>query len=118
MNDRQNALSINQALSAYRSHADLLAARSNTKDPQEQIRLAPMEHRAYARERAAEDPFSAALTFPLLIPGYYAAKKSGLQDARTPASLEQVQQGFAGLGEGLGISGQRMLQQLMAYGRN
>jgi len=68
--------------------------------PQEmQGLLAPYEHRAYAREDIAERPWL-ALAYLLMVPGYQALKavRGG---ARTNPSLEQVKQGYIGVGEGL-----------------
>lgn len=118
MEQRLNALNMTQALNAYSTHADLLNARSKTKDPRVQAQLAPLEHRAFAREFATESPISAAVSLPFAIPLYTLSKKLGLQNSRTPGSMEQMTQGFRGLGEGLGIAGRSMLDQLSAFGRN
>ena len=75
----------------------------NAGDQQMQQQLEPFEHRAYARESVAENPLN-ALKFAFMIPGYQAAKASGILDSdasTTPASLDQVTQGFAGIGDGL-----------------
>ena len=85
------------------SHADLLMMRQNAT-PEMQKLLAPYEHRAYAREVVADSP-GKALSLGLLIPGYQMAKLVGAHSARTPASWEQLIQGYRGIGEGLGLSG-------------
>ena len=75
----------------------------NAGDQQMQQQLAPFEHRAYARESVAENPLN-ALKFAFMIPGYQAAKASGVLDSdasTTPASFDQVTQGFAGISDGL-----------------
>ena len=71
------------------------------KSRKEQAALAPFEHRAYAREFAQDRPLAAAISLPVAIPAYTAAKALGLTDARSPASLEEMKQGFKGLFEGL-----------------
>ncbi len=115
INDRQ----LMEMLSAYgpqSSHAALLGARSKTTDPRAQAHLAPLEHRAFAREFAQESPLKAAVSLPFAIPAYSMAKALGLQKARSPASVEEVMQGFAGLGEGLGHAGRGFLERLQNYG--
>ena len=82
------------------SWSDLLDLRRKTTDPEIQEALAPFEHRAYAREDVESNPEKAAL-YGMLIPGYQAAKAVGAIGARTQPSLEQMQQGFVGVYEGL-----------------
>ena len=115
--DTRTAQDFMKSLSAYSSHAELLGARSKTKDPKVQAQLAPLEHRAFAREFATESPVAAAVSLPFAIPAYSVAKALGLQKARSPASWEEMRQGFTGLGEGLGNAGQNMLNQLQTFGR-
>ena len=98
------------------AHSTLLSARGHTTDPRAQAHLAPLEHRAFAREYAQEAPLQAAVSLPFAIPAYSMAKALGLQKARSPASLEEVMQGFAGLGEGLGLAGKEFLGRLQNYG--
>ena len=63
--------------------------------------LAPHEHRAFAREWSQESPVAAGLSLPFAIPAYQLAKLLGLQDARTPASLDELFAGYHGLAEGM-----------------
>jgi len=62
--------------------------------------LGPMEHAAFAEEWTRENPLAA---IPLLfaIPGYTAAKKMGLTNARSPASMDEILQGYEGMMKGL-----------------
>lgn len=84
------------------SHADLYLKRAYAKTKAEQSKLAPYEHRAFAREFAEESPVKAAASLPFAIPAYTAAKALGLQKgARSSASLEEMKQAFKGLAEGL-----------------
>jgi hypothetical protein len=90
------------------SHAELYARREKARGPGEQKRLAAYEHRAFAREFAEESPVKAAVSLPIAIPLYSAAKALGVdkvfgtdESKRTPASMEEMKQGFLGLGEGL-----------------
>ena len=87
------------------SHGDLLMRRAELPDddPLQQL-IAPFEHRAFAREQAQTSPLSTAVTMPFMIPGYAMMKALGLQSGRTPASIEQVKQGYIGLHEGLKAS--------------
>lgn len=89
------------------SHSDLYMKRAYAKTRAEQDRLAPYEHRAFAREFAKESPLKAAASLPFAIPAYTAAKALGLQKARSGASLEEMRQGFMGLAEGLFTRGKR-----------
>lgn len=81
------------------SWSDLYQLRSKTKDPLQQALLAPYEHRAYAREQVAENPAMAPF-YAAAVPAYQAFK-SLYGTSRTPASLNQVTQGWTGVGEGL-----------------
>lgn len=87
---------------ARMSLAELTAARDTPGA--DQAKLGPYEHRAFAREAAAQEPLKSAVSLPFAIPAYSAAKALGLtgKDAQTsPASFEEMKQGFIGLGEGL-----------------
>jgi len=81
------------------SHSDLYRARNKYPDMQDQI--APYEHRAFAREWAQESPVMAGLSLPFAIPAYSIYKALGLSDARSQPSMEEIIQGYKGLGEGL-----------------
>jgi hypothetical protein len=63
--------------------------------------LAPLEHRAFAREFATESPVLAGISMPFAIPAYTAAKALGLTNARSPASLDELFAGYHGLAEGM-----------------
>jgi hypothetical protein len=75
-----------------------------TADPEANERIAPFEHRAYAREQVAENPLMAPV-YGAMIPGYqgYKALKNLVEPgaSRTHASLGQMVQSFQGVGEGL-----------------
>lgn len=85
---------------AAMSHAELYTKRAKAPKS-EQDRLAPLEHRAFAREFAQESPVKAAVSLPFAIPAYTAAKALGVTRARSGASIEEMKQGFIGLAEGL-----------------
>lgn len=95
--DRRGMLGLDLGTAA---HEDLYRARMGAA-PHEQGALAPAEHRAFAREFAAESPALAAVSLPFAIPAYSAAKALGLMKARTPASLDEVFAGYHGLAEGM-----------------
>ena len=87
---------------ANMSHADLLNLRNSLSDTDPRHKeLAPYEHRAFAREWAQESPLLASASLPFAIPAYTAAKALGAVSARSPASLDELTQGYRGLGEGL-----------------
>jgi len=80
------------------SHADLYNAR-NYVPREQQNKISPYEHRAFAREATAENPWMGvpiALATPL-----YQAYKAVDGRSRSRPSLDQVTQGFTGVGEGL-----------------
>lgn len=90
-------------VSAALSHAELynLRDKAGATNRLAQNFLAPMEHQAFAREFAKESPLLAAVSLPYAIPAYYAAKKLGLQKARSDPSWEEVKGGYTGLMQGL-----------------
>jgi len=79
-------------------HALLYNAR--TKVPKEQQNLiSPYEHRAFAREAVMEDPLMALPIAASVIP--YQLYKAIDGRSRSTPSIDQVLQGFMGVGEGL-----------------
>lgn len=85
-------------------HALLYQARNYAQGKDSQNRLSRFEHRAFAREAIPEDPLL-ALSLPFAIPGYQAYKAikgvAGDQKARSEGSMDQMLQGFVGVGEGI-----------------
>ena len=69
-------------------------------------RIAPYEHRAYAREQVTQNPLMAPV-YGMLVPGYLAMKMLTGPGRGTPASMDQLKQGLLGTGEGFlaGIKG-------------
>lgn len=92
---------------AQLKHAELLSMREGAPLDQ-QLQIAPFEHRAFAREAVQENPLM-ALSLPFAIPAYQ-AQKALMGGSRTPPSWEQVKQGYTGVGEGV----QGLLEQLKA----
>jgi soluble lytic murein transglycosylase-like protein len=82
------------------SHSTLFRQREGASTQEEQDRLAPYEHRAFAREAVAETP---ALAVPIAVatPLYQVAKLAGVERTRSKPSLKQVTEGYKGIGEGL-----------------
>lgn len=80
------------------SHALLYQARERIPREQQNL-ISPFEHRAFAREAIAENPLM-ALPIAASIPAYQLYK---LIDggSRSSPSIDQVLQGFIGVGEGL-----------------
>lgn len=86
---------------AQLSWPDLLELRKRAANQDEQDLLADYEHRAYAREQVAENPLM-ALPYAAMVPGYQALKLlRGGAGSRSRASLHQLGQGYAGIGDGL-----------------
>ena len=85
------------------SHSDLYRARALAKDPATQQALAPLEHRAFAREFVGDHPVIAA-GMPLASLGYWLGKRSGLIKSRTPADLDQVFGAVEGTLQGYGLT--------------
>lgn len=88
------------------SHEDLVRLRLNSPDDQElQQRIAPYEHRAFAREVTKDNPLM-AVPVGLATPMYQAKKYMErpfitAKPDDTPSSLEQLQQGYMGINDGL-----------------
>lgn len=85
-------------------HATLYRMRGQTKDPTLQDLLAAYEHRAFAREATAENPYL-SVPIALAAPLYQLAKLApqsltGMR-SRTSPSWGQLGQGLLGVGEGL-----------------
>lgn len=79
-------------------HALLYNAR--TKVPKEQQNLiSPYEHRAFAREATMENPLMALPIAAAVVP--YQLYKAIDGKSRSTPSIDQVLQGFLGVGEGL-----------------
>ena len=77
---------------------DLLYSTRSRVPKEQQNKIAPAEHRAFAREVVAEDPLM-AISLAAGIPAYQLYKT--IQGARSGPSLDQVTQGYAGIGDGL-----------------
>lgn len=84
------------------SHADLYRLRG-LSSPDEQVALAPLEHRAFAREYTQEHPVS-GYGVPLAALGYWLGKKTGAIKSRTPADLDQVFGAVQGTLQGYGLA--------------
>lgn len=84
------------------THAELFNVRANiSQDKETQAKAAPAEHRAFAREWTKENPMVAVPSLLAAIPLYSIAKATGIIKARSPASIDEVAEGYRGLMEGL-----------------
>ena len=94
------------------SHAQLSMMRDKlTGGSPEDISLAPLEHQAFAREWTQEHPLLAPASLAVAAPLYYLAKQPAMLALAqqlglvgpnaTPASLEQLQGSYSGIGQGL-----------------
>lgn len=88
-----------EAKLAASSHAELYARRNNATQ-EEQNKLAPYEHRAFAREAVADNPLM-AVPLAVAAPVYQASKALGMEQSRSEASTKQVTEAYKGIGEGL-----------------
>lgn len=88
-------------------HMELMALRKMyEKDKKLNVRLAPFEHQAFAREYTKENPVSGTLGIGAAIPLYALAKGAGFMSnggTATPASGAQMAGGYRGIAQGLGI---------------
>lgn len=80
-------------------HDQLLQMRKRAR-PEEQDLLAPLEHKAFAREYTRENPW-AAPGLAAAIPAYQLAKLFNLVKSRSKPSLDQMFAGYEGLFQGL-----------------
>lgn len=84
-------------------HATLYGARMKGSR-EDNIRLAPYEHQAFAREYVEANPITGPLGMAILTAGYTPAKALGIlgsDEKTTPASMDQMLGGFRGIGEGV-----------------
>ncbi|CAB4168669.1 hypothetical protein UFOVP580_8 [uncultured Caudovirales phage] len=92
---------------AAMSHSSLMAIRkAHEKNRALNVRLAPFEHQAFAREYVKENPISGTLGVGAAIPLYALAKGAGFMSnggTATPPSMAQMSAGFRGIGQGLGL---------------
>jgi len=90
------------------THAQLWSLRDAYKDdPKMQMRLAPYEHQAFAREFTKERPVLGPMSMAAAIPLYQLAKMGGMMTnggTATPPSLNQMVQSYKGVAQGLGLS--------------
>lgn len=78
-------------------HALLYQTRERVPKEQQGM-ISPYEHRAFAREVVQENPLM-AISLLAAIPAYQGYK--AVMGARSQPSLDQVLQGYAGVGDGL-----------------
>ena len=78
-----------------------------------QNELAPYEHRAMAREVVAEEPWK-AVSHALTIPLYQGAKLLKRTNSRSDPGLDQVIEGYRGIGEGLDLASAPIGKELAA----
>jgi len=85
-----------------RAFYDLVQARDAIpKDDPRQNVLGPREHGAYAEMRVRENPVFGLVEQLAAIPGYTAAKYAGLMGGRSKPSLDEMAEGYRGVGRAL-----------------
>lgn len=85
--------------SAYNRWRELLAQRREPGAEQEV--LGPFEHGAYAESRVREHPLYGVVEQLGAVPGYTLAKALRLQSGRSPASVDEMAEGYRGIGRGV-----------------
>ncbi len=82
----------------------MMARHALPPDDPQQAQVAPFEHRAWARERVAENPLLAP-AYAAMVPGYQLVKLvrsfGGDRGARTAPSMDQLAGGMTGIAEGV-----------------
>ena len=79
----------------------MIARKAIPPDDPQQAQIAPYEHRAWARERVAENPLLAPV-YAALVPGYQLAKLArSFGPEATPPSMDQLAGGMTGIAEGV-----------------
>ena len=83
---------------AWRRWLELYRQRNQPGASQEH--LGPLEHGAFAESMVSRNPL---WSVPLLFatPAYSAAKHAGLLQTRSPASVDEMAEGYRGIGRGL-----------------
>lgn len=89
---------------ASMSHLSLRQLRDKAATQEEQNKLAPYEHRAFAREYIAENP-EAAIIMPGMIMAYNVLRKAGVLKGRSDPSAKHIIEGLKGYVEGIGSGG-------------
>jgi hypothetical protein len=83
---------------AKMTHADLYRMRGMA-NPDQQNKIGPYEHRAFAREVVGDNPLM-SLPVAAAIPLYSGYKALGFGRARSQPSMDEITQGLLGIGEG------------------
>jgi hypothetical protein len=90
-----------QDLGLYNDDTDLYSAdRARNQPGADQATLGPIQHRQFA-EATVGDNKAMAVPLALAIPAYTAAKALGVLKSRSPASMEEMKQGYKGIWRGL-----------------
>lgn len=89
-----------EQMAAFARWRDLLMQRQGAA-PEAQARLGPREHGAYSELRVLDNPLLGPLEQLFAIPGYTLAKQLGVVGGRSPAGLDEMAEGYRGLGRGL-----------------
>ncbi len=85
---------------AQQDHATLYMQRERTRNKTDQNRIAPYEHRAFAREATAENPLM-AVPIGLAAPLYQLSKSIPGLESRSDPSMDQLLHSWLGIVEGL-----------------
>ena len=90
-----------QDLGLYNDDTDLYSAYQARNQPgADQAALGPKEHGQFAEDAVSRNK-AMAIPLAVAIPAYSAAKAMGLVKTRSPASMEEMKQGYKGIWRGL-----------------
>lgn len=93
-------------------HGTLLELRRKATTKEQQNKLAPYEHRAWAREYIKDNP-EAALVIPGMILAYNLAKETDLMAGRSESGTKAIVEGMKGWLEGIGGATKEGLDSLL-----
>lgn len=89
---------------ARRRAQEAYRAREGVNDQATQNRLGALEHGAWAESRVREQPLLGVAELLGAIPAYTLAKALRLQGGRSEPGLDELAEGYKGLGRGLGAN--------------
>lgn len=99
---------------ASMSHMSLIGLRSKATTEEEQSKVAPYEHRAFAREYIEENP-EAAIVMPGMIMAYNVLRKAGVLKGRSDPNAKHIIEGLKGYVEGVGRTGKNIWKELNTF---
>lgn len=99
---------------ATMTHSTLLRMRNQATTQEDQDRLAPYEHRAFAREYIKDKP-EAAIIMPGMIMAYNVLRKAGVLKGRSDPNAKHILEGMKGYVEGIGGLGRKVWDEWQSF---